>query len=169
MVSHGDMRRGPRIEYTAIGVIRSPFEERAGMPIQPTGAAGIFGTVEVWPRYAAGLKDLSGFTHIILLYHFDRSGAARLSVTPFLDGEARGVFATRAPCRPNAIGLSIVRLVRIDGAVLHVEGVDILDGTPLLDIKPYVREFDERPGAAAGWLANARGRVATVRSDDRFS
>ena len=138
------------------------------MPIQPTGAQGICGTVEVHPEFTQGLRDLEGFTHIILLYHFHMTKAPRLTVTPFLDSEPRGVFATRAPCRPNPIGLSIVRLLHIDGTTLHIEGIDVLDGTPLLDIKPYVPAFDERPSASGGWLEAAEGRVQSTRSDDRF-
>jgi tRNA-Thr(GGU) m(6)t(6)A37 methyltransferase TsaA len=130
---------------------------------------GIRGTAEVWPEYEDGLSDLSGFSHVFLLYHFHRVHAARLRVTPFLDKEPRGVFATRAPCRPNPIGLSIVRLTGIECTTLHIEGIDVLDGTPLLDIKPYVPEFDERDGASVGWLARAGGHVQSKRSDGRFS
>jgi tRNA-Thr(GGU) m(6)t(6)A37 methyltransferase TsaA len=168
MASNRNTRGRVQIEYHAIGVVRSPFFATAGMPIQPSGAMGARGTVEVWPEYADGLSDLGGFTHVILLYHFHRASATRLTVTPFLDSVPRGVFATRAPCRPNPIGLSIVRLNRVVGTALHVEDIDILDGTPLLDIKPYVPEFDERPEAQVGWLAKASGHVQSKRSDDRF-
>jgi len=168
MISERDSDRHPQITYGAIGVIHSPFVKRAGMPIQPTGAQGIRGTVEVHPDFVSGLDGLEGFTHVILLYHFHESVTTKLTVTPFLDTEPHGVFATRAPCRPNPIGLSIVRLLRIDGASLHVEDIDVLDGTPLLDVKPYIPEFDERPGAKVGWIDKARGRVQSLRSDDRF-
>ncbi len=156
------------IRYRPIGVVRSPFKDIAGMPIQPAGAAGIQGTVEVWPEFVEGLKDLEGFSHIILLYHFHQVQEVRLTVVPFMDSEPHGVFATRAPKRPNPIGLSVVRLIRVDRNVLHIENVDILDGTPLLDIKPYVPEFDPLPVERVGWLERAKGRVQSKRSDDRF-
>ena len=156
------------ITYRPIGIIHSPFTDIAGMPIQPRGAAGVPGSVEVRPEFTAGLQDLAGFSHVILLYHFHRVQEARLTVTPFLDAQPRGVFATRAPQRPNPIGLSIVKLLGIEGNILHIENVDILDGTPLLDIKPYVPEFDQYPAERIGWLEQARGRVQGQRSDDRF-
>ena len=156
------------ITYRPIGIIHSPFTDIAGMPIQPRGAAGVPGSVEVRPEFTAGLQDLAGFSHVILLYHFHRVREARLTVTPFLDAQPRGVFATRAPQRPNPIGLSIVKLLGIEGNILHIENVDILDGTPLLDIKPYVPEFDQHPAERIGWLEQARGRVQGQRSDDRF-
>jgi len=123
------------ITYTPIGVIHSPFKDKEGMPIQPSGAQGIAGTVELDPKYAEGLNDLEDFSHIVLLYHFDRSEGYSLTVKPFLDDAMRGVFATRAPKRPNAIGLSVVKLVKRAETVLYIEHVDIVDGTPLLDIK----------------------------------
>ena len=138
------------------------------MPIQPTGASGIQAIVEVFPEFAEGLRDLEGFSHIILLYHFHRVQESRLTVTPFLDSQPRGVFATRAPKRPNPIGLSIVKLLGVEQSILHVENVDILDGTPLLDIKPYVPEFDQHPADRVGWLEQAKGSVQRTRSDDRF-
>jgi tRNA-Thr(GGU) m(6)t(6)A37 methyltransferase TsaA len=116
-----------------------------------------------------GIKDLEGFTHVILLYHLHRVRRTDLTVTPFLGWEPRGVFATRAPTRPNPIGLSIVRLIRIEGNRLHLGDVDILDGTPLLDIKPYVPDFDRPEAARAGWLEAERGRVKSVKSDRRFT
>jgi tRNA-Thr(GGU) m(6)t(6)A37 methyltransferase TsaA len=139
------------------------------MPVQPAGAQGILGTVELLPEYGDGVKDLGGFSHIILLYVFHCSNRYKLVVTPFMDSVPRGLFATRAPNRPNPIGLSVVRLVRVDGTRLHVEGIDVLDGTPLLDIKPYVPEFDCPSGAVrAGWLEKSKGKVSEKRSDDRF-
>jgi tRNA-Thr(GGU) m(6)t(6)A37 methyltransferase TsaA len=150
-----------------IGVIRSPHTAADRTPIQPSFAAGIPGTAEVEPAYAAGLADLDGFSHIWLIYVFDRAGAPRLTVKPYLEDVPHGIFATRAPCRPNPIGLSVVRLVRREGCTLHLEDVDILDGTPLLDIKPYVARFDVREGVRCGWLdqvddatAEQRGRRA---------
>lgn len=155
-------------ELKPIGIIRSPFKELTGMPIQPAGAAGVKGTVEVFEEYRAGLKDLDGFSHIILLYRFHRRRGFDLHVVPFMDSEPRGLFATRAPKRPNAIGLSVVRLDRIDGGVLHIWNVDILDGTPLLDIKPYVPEFDAPVKVRTGWLETAAKTVSTRKSDDRL-
>ncbi len=138
------------------------------MPIQPSGASGVKGTIEVFKDFQAGLKDLDGFSHIILLYHFHRSHSFDLSVVPFMDSEPRGLFATRAPKRPNPIGLSVVQLDNIDVGVLHIQNVDILDGTPLLDIKPYVPEFDAQVKVRIGWLENARKNVSSQKSDDRF-
>lgn len=154
--------------YRPIGVVHSPFDDIKGMPIQPPGATHIQGIVEVFPEFTEGLKDLEGFSHLILLYHFHHAPGTRLTVKPFMDSEHRGVFATRAPARPNPIGLSVVRLLRIEGGVLHIENVDILDGTPLLDIKPYVPEFDHHPGERVGWLEQAKGEVKGKRADDRF-
>jgi len=156
------------IVYRPIGVIHSPFTELAGMPIQPAGAVGVVGTAVLYPEFTPGLQDLDGFSHIILLYHLHRVEAASLMVTPFLDSRPRGVFATRAPRRPNPIGLSVVRLVRVEHNILHLVNVDILDGTPLLDIKPYVPEFDHQPETRTGWLAEAKGQVQNKKSDDRF-
>lgn len=157
-----------KIQYTPIGVIRSPFKQVEGMPIQPAGAKGIAGSVEIYEMFAEGLKDLEGFSHIILIYHLHRSRGFNLHVKPFLDDQLRGVFATRAPRRPNAIGISIVRLLQVDRNILKIEDVDILDGTPLLDIKPYVPTFDEREAVRTGWLSSRADVVAGVRSDGRF-
>jgi len=157
-----------KIEYEPIGVIHSPFQTTEGMPIQPSGAIGVQGTVELFPKFGQGLRDLDGFSHIILIYHLHRSVGYSLLVIPFLDSVERGVFATRAPRRPNAIGLSVVRLVRVEDDTLHVEDIDILDGTPLLDIKPYVPEFDRNLGDRVGWLEHGRDRVQKLRADDRF-
>ena len=156
------------IIYHPIGFVHSPFQDIQGMPIQPTGAAGVRGTVEILPELAEGLRDLEGFSHIILLYHFHRVRDVKLVVTPFMDSQPRGLFSTRAPKRPNPIGLSVVKLLRVEGHVLHVENVDILDGTPVLDIKPYVPDFDQHPVDRVGWLEGAKGRVRGKRSDDRF-
>ncbi|MDD3933687.1 MAG: tRNA (N6-threonylcarbamoyladenosine(37)-N6)-methyltransferase TrmO [Methanoculleus sp.] len=156
------------IVFTPIGTIRSPFHDPRDMPIQPVGARGVQGTIELDPIYAAGLKDLEGFSRIILLYHFHRSDGYALAVVPFLDKTPRGVFATRAPRRPNAIGISILRLVAVEGATLHVLDVDILDGTPVLDIKPYVPTFDAYPDERSGWLATTSEAAHTMRSDGRF-
>ena len=134
-----------------IGVIHSPHINSTQTPIQPVFASGIEGTVEVLPEYAEGLKDIEGFSHIHLFYHFHKSSVERLTVIPFLEDAEHGVFATRSPNRPNRIGISLVRLLRRKGNVLFVEDVDILDGAPLLDIKPFVSRFDVRNDVACGW------------------
>jgi len=156
------------IELKPIGIIHTLFTKPEGMPIQPTGAVGIRGTIELFNEYHAGLKDLEGFSHIILLYHFHRSQGFNLQVVPFMDSELRGLFATRAPKRPNPIGISVVQLDKIENGVLHIQNVDIMDGTPLLDIKPYVPEFDSPQDIRTGWLGQARKTVSGRKSDDRF-
>jgi tRNA (adenine37-N6)-methyltransferase len=156
------------INFTPIGTIHTPFKTIANMPIQPSGAKGIQGTIEIKPEYVDGLKDLEGFSHIILLYHFHKSKKYTLEVTPFLDSETHGVFATRAPNRPNPVGLSVVKLLKIDSNILHVEHIDILDKTPLIDIKPYVSEFDQPSSVRIGWLEKKKGKVRLKKSDDRF-
>jgi tRNA-Thr(GGU) m(6)t(6)A37 methyltransferase TsaA len=157
------------IIYEPIGVVRSPFKEPKGTPIQPPSAEGVVGTVEVFPEYAEGLKDLDGFSHIILLYHFHLSKASPLRVKPYMDDEAHGVFAMRGPSRPNAIGLSVVRLVEVEENILHIEDVDIVDGTPVLDIKPYVPQFDARDAEAIGWLGRQVHKLQTTQDDGRFT
>jgi len=157
------------LQCVSIGIIHSPFTNPSGTPIQPAGAMGVEGTIEIEPEFAAGLKDLEGFSHLILLYHFHLSRGFSLTVAPFLDDQPHGVFATRAPRRPNPIGLSIVRLLRREGSVLWVSDIDIVDGTPLLDIKPYVPEFDLRKTSRIGWLERKAHLARGVRSDDRFS
>jgi tRNA-Thr(GGU) m(6)t(6)A37 methyltransferase TsaA len=156
------------LRLQAIATLRTPFRDRAGMPIQPSGAAGIRGTVEVLPEFAPGLQDIEGFSHIILIYYLHRQQKSQLSVVPFLDTQPRGIFATRSPARPNPIGLSVVRLLGREDRLLHVENVDMLDETPVLDIKPYVPEFDVHPGERIGWIAAARGESRSRRSDNRF-
>jgi len=155
-------------ELKPIGIIRTPFKKLEGMPIQPGGAAGVRGTVEVYEEFRAGLKDLDGFSHIILLYLFHRSQGFKLEVVPFLDIKPRGLFATRAPKRPNPIGMSTVQLERIENGTLYVQNIDILDETPLLDIKPYVPEFDSHAEVRTGWLEQARKTVDNRKSDNRF-
>jgi tRNA-Thr(GGU) m(6)t(6)A37 methyltransferase TsaA len=157
------------IKYKPIGVIHSPFKEPKGTPIQPAGAKGINGTVEVYPEYAEGLKDIEGFSHIILLYHFHLSKVSTLIVRPFMDNEVHGVFAMRGPSRPNAIGVSVVCLVRVEGNMLHIQDVDIVDGTPLLDIKPYIPEFDIREVERIGWLEKNVHKLSASKDDGRFT
>jgi tRNA-Thr(GGU) m(6)t(6)A37 methyltransferase TsaA len=150
-----------------IGVIRSPFTAAVGTPIQPAYADGAAGEVVVAEPYAGALDDIEGFERVWLVYWMDRVDGFEPRVTPFRDTRVHGLFATRAPRRPNPIGLSAVRLLRREGPVLHVADLDVLDGTPLLDIKPYVPEFDAHPRSRAGWFEGA-GEDRRV-ADDRFA
>lgn len=157
------------VRFRRIGTIHSPFKTASEIPIQARRAGGIRGRVDVLPEFGEGLRDLSGFSHVYLLYHFHEAAGMRLSVVPFLDSRPRGVFATRAPVRPNPLGLSVVRLREVKDLVLFVENLDILDGTPLLDIKPYIPAFDHWDVESTGWLS---GKVLTedaTRSDERFT
>ena len=151
-----------------IGIVHSPFYEPAGTPIQPGAALGVKGMVEVFPEYAEGLKDVDGFSHVTLVFYFHLAGEPKLTAKPFLDDQERGVFAIRGPARPNHIGISTVRLVSVEGNVLHVENLDILNGTPLLDIKPYVPAFDDVGLFKTGWLEEKIVRLNDVRDDGRF-
>jgi len=157
------------IKYKPIGIIHSPFREPKGTPIQPAGARGINGIVEIFPEYTEGLKDIEGFSHIILLYHFHFSKGSTLLAKPYMDKETHGVFAMRGPSRPNPIGISVVRLIKVEGNELHIQDMDIVNGTPLLDIKPYVPEFDTRELARIGWLEKNVHKLSTSRDDGRFT
>jgi tRNA-Thr(GGU) m(6)t(6)A37 methyltransferase TsaA len=158
-----------KIKYKPIGIIHSQFKEPRGTPIQSIAAKDIKGTVEVFQEYAEGLKDIEGFSHIILIYHFHLAGKSSLQVKPYLDTEIRGIFSTRAPCRPNPIGISIVRLIEVEGTVLHIQDIDIIDGTPLLDIKPYVPAFDVRKGKKVGWIEQNIDKLPATKDDGRFT
>jgi tRNA-Thr(GGU) m(6)t(6)A37 methyltransferase TsaA len=139
------------------------------MPIQPAGARDVEGRVRIDDCYAEGLRDLEGFSHVYLIYLFHKAKEMRLTVTPFLDTCTRGVFATRSPLRPNHIGLSIVELVRVEGNTLIIKGVDVLNETPLLDVKPYVENFDRVGQSRSGWMTASAEDVSAKRSDDRFT
>ncbi|MBF0200225.1 MAG: tRNA (N6-threonylcarbamoyladenosine(37)-N6)-methyltransferase TrmO [Desulfamplus sp.] len=152
----------------SIGVIRTCFKEITNMPIQPRGAADVQGNVIIKEKYMAGLKDLDGFSHIYLIYLFHKAQRTELTVTPFLDTVERGVFATRSPLRPNHIGLSIVEVVKIKGTEITVRGADVLDETPLLDIKPYIKNFDGVSDSTSGWMKADSEEVGHKRSDGRF-
>jgi len=156
------------VTYQPIGVIRTPFTDIEGMPIQASAAAGVPGRIELDARFAEGLRDIDGFSHLVLIYHLHRMTDQRLTVTPFLDVSPHGIFATRSPARPNPIGLSTVRLISVAGAALEIEDVDMLDGTPLLDLKPYVPAFDDRENARIGWFSGRLDRVREARADRRF-
>jgi tRNA-Thr(GGU) m(6)t(6)A37 methyltransferase TsaA len=157
------------ITYRPIGIIHSPFKEPRGVPIQSAAAGEVEGTVEILPEYAEGLEDVAGFSHLILIYHCHLARESALKVKPFLDDRPRGVFATRSPSRPNPIGVSTVRLHRIEGNVLYVIGLDIIDGTPLLDMKPYVPEFDARTVTSTGWLEKNVHKLPRLQDDGRFA
>lgn len=156
------------ILVTPIGVIRSAFTSRVGVPIQTASAPQVNGAVDVFPAYAAGLRDLEAFEYVILLTHLHLVGQESLEIVPFLDTVSHGVFATRSPSRPNRIGLSIIRLTSIEGNTLHFEGNDVVDGTPVLDIKPYVPAFDVRVTEQIGWFAAGIDQLPGKRSDDRM-
>lgn len=156
------------IIYEPIGIIRTPFKKPLGTPIQPAAGQGIEGTVEVYPEYEAGLMDIEGFSHIILVYHFHLIKTHKLKAKPFMDDREHGIFAIRGPARPNPIGLSVVRLVKVENNLLHIEDLDIVDGTPLLDIKPYVPRFDERTSIRQGWLEDNIDQLEKTRDDGRF-
>ncbi|MEW5773668.1 MAG: tRNA (N6-threonylcarbamoyladenosine(37)-N6)-methyltransferase TrmO [Thermodesulfobacteriota bacterium] len=158
------------VVFTPIGLVRSPFQKVEDMPLQSAGALEVLGSAELLPEYAPALADLDGFSHLILLYCFHRAKPYAPQVTPFLDTTPRGLFATRAPSRPNPIGFSVVELLAVEGHVLRLRGVDILDNTPLLDLKPWVPAFDVplQGEVRAGWLARCAKRAADARSDDRF-
>ncbi len=156
------------ITYQPIGTIHSPFHRLEDMPIQPASDVSRAGFIEVFPAFVDGLQDLDGFSHVYLLYHFHEVRQTKLVVTPFLDTELRGVFATRAPSRPNPIGLSLVELVRVEGNLVHVDRLDVLDGTPLLDVKPYVPEFEDPHAVRLGWLEPFKDEIRSVKSDARF-
>lgn len=157
------------MQITYIGTIQTPFEEPEGMPIQPTGAKDIQGRVIIHPEYEQGLSDIDGFSHLILLYHFHQCKGFNLVITPFMDTQPRGLFSTRAPRRPNPIGLSIVRLVERKENTLDILDIDVLNNTPLIDIKPYVPGFDAKTeNVRSGWLEENQVKAQTMSSDSRF-
>lgn len=156
------------LKLKPIGIIHSPFKKPTGVPIQSSGAIDVEGTAEVFSEYSEGLKDIEGFSHIILIYYFHLSKKPSLLVTPFLDNHVHGVFATRASSRPNPIGISVVELIKIKRNILHIKNLDIVDGTPLLDIKPCVPEFDFRNITKIGWLEHTIHKLPTLKDDGRF-
>ena len=158
-----------KIEYRPIGIIHSPYKTPAGTPIQPPASKGVEAEVEVFEKYAEGLTDLGGFSHIYLIYHFHLAIEFSLKVKPFLDDEPHGLFATRAPSRPNAIGLSIVALIGKENNTLRVKNIDVLDGTPLLDIKPYVPGFDICKVHKIGWMEKKIKNLDEAQDDGRFA
>lgn len=158
------------VEYQSIGIVHSPFKTPEGTPIQ-SGASGgnAFATIEIFPEFAEGLKDLGGFSHIYVLFHLHLAKSKSLIVTPFLDTKKHGIFATRSPGRPNTIGLSVVCLEKVEGNILHIRNVDILDGSPVLDIKPYLPQFDVFETTKNGWLEKNAHKMTQTVDDGRFS
>ena len=157
------------VVYKPIGVVHSPFNAPKDVPIQSVAAKGVMGIVEVAREYVEGLRDVEGFSHLILIYHCHLAQEYSLLVRPFLDERLHGVFSTRAPSRPNPIGISVVRLIKIEKNMLHIQDVDIIDGTPLLDIKPFVPEFDQRKAERIGWLEKNIDKLHSGRDDGRFA
>lgn len=156
------------MQIEPIGIIRTPFKKLGQMPIQPKGAKSVIATLEIDKEYSLGLKDLEEFSHIYLIYYFHEAVRTELEVIPFMDTQERGVFATRSPLRPSHIGLSITKVLSIDDNIVTIKGIDILDGTPLIDIKPYIPQFDGVNGVKTGWMDKSRSEVNSARSDDRF-
>ena len=157
------------IRYRPIGIIHTPYKTPQGTPIQPPASKGAEADIKVFEKYAEGLADLGGFSHIYLIYHFHLSRKFSLKVKPFLDDESHGLFATRAPSRPNAIGLSIVELIGKEKNTLRVKNIDVLDGTPLLDIKPYVPGFDICKVHKIGWMEKKIKNLDAAEDDGRFA
>ncbi len=152
-----------------IGIIKTPWKSIENMPIQPLGAEGITGHIELFDKYIEGLKGIEGFSHIILLYKLHKVTDYNLIVTPFMDKTSKGIFATRAPKRPNAIGISTVELLKVEGNILHISGVDMLNESPLLDIKPFYEKFDNRFNTRQGWLHEKELKsIKETKSDGRF-
>lgn len=158
----------PPITLHPIGYIYTPFKDPKDAPIQPRRGKGVKGRIKLLPEFAEGLADLDGFSHIYLLYYLHLIENCKLRVVPFLDDTPRGLFATRAPCRPNPIGLSVVRLTKIEGSTLYIEDLDMVDGSPLLDIKPYVSEFDDIADNRIGWLTGKTDGADNTDADNRF-
>ncbi|TAJ06592.1 tRNA (N6-threonylcarbamoyladenosine(37)-N6)-methyltransferase TrmO [Marinilabiliaceae bacterium JC017] len=157
-----------KFTFESIGMVYTPFKTKEGMPIQSKGAKGVKGKIVLNEEFIPGLADLDGFSHIILIYCFHKSVGFDLQTIPFLDRVKRGIFSTRAPRRPNSIGISVVKLLNVENNILQIENVDMLDGTPLLDIKPYIADFDVHKIEKSGWIENKTDKLNEVKSDKRF-
>ncbi len=157
-----------RIDFSPIGLVHSPFKKLEGIPIQPKAAKDVKGFIEIFKDFEEGLEDIEGFSHIIILFYFHLSKGYSLKVIPYMDKEKRGVFATRSPSRPNSIGLSVVKLLSREKNILYVQGLDIVDLTPVLDIKPYVPQFDTEENFEIGWLKKRVYRLSKTVDDGRF-
>ncbi len=157
-----------KITFNSIGVIHTPFQKLEDMPIQPTGSRGTEGILEIYPDFTTGLQDLDGFSHLYAIYYLHKVAHWKPKVVPFLDIKERGIFSTRSPARPNPIGLSLLEIVEVSAPTVRVRNVDMLDGTPLLDIKPYVPQFEPLENVRIGWLTGNIHKVESRRSDKRF-
>lgn len=156
--------------YQPIGIVHSPFKTAQGTPIQPKGdEQQTEAQIEILPQYIEGLLHLEGFSHIYVLFHLHLAQSKGLHVVPFLDTEAHGVFATRSPERPNGIGLSVVELLRVEANILHIRNIDLLDGSPILDIKPYIPQFDVHNTTKNGWFENQIHKMSKQKDDGRFA
>lgn len=163
------MTENQQVVSRPIGFIRGPFTDTVGMPIQTAGVPDSVALLEILPEFVPGLRDIEGFEYLILITHLHLVTAERLEVVPFLDDKSHGVFATRSPARPNRMGLSIVRLISVSGGLLQFSGNDMVDGTPILDVKPYVPAFDARATERIGWFANRLTGLPSARSDGRMA
>ncbi|NCB39731.1 MAG: tRNA (N6-threonylcarbamoyladenosine(37)-N6)-methyltransferase TrmO [Erysipelotrichia bacterium] len=157
------------MQFKAVGIVESRFEQQAGTPIQGKMAPKETACIRIFDEFAAGLKDIEGFSYIYVFFKFDRASEAKLLVKPYLDTIERGVFATRSPLRPNPLGMTIVKLERVESNCLYVSGVDILNGSPVIDIKPYIPDFDQHNPEKIGWYENKNKKSDLVLADDRFA
>lgn len=159
----------PVVTYNPIGgIVYSPFKKPEGTPVQSVATKDTFATIEIFPEYTEGLKDLDGFSHIYVLFHLHLAKSKSLLVIPFLDNVQHGIFATRAPGRPNSIGISVLCLEKITGNILHEKNIDILDGSPVLDIKPYIPLFDVFKTVKIGWFDKIKRKIEVQKDDGRF-
>ena len=159
------------MQMMPIAIIKSPYCDLKDMPVQPKGAKDVYATIEFKSEFVDGLKDLDGFSHVYLIYYFHKIKEHKLRVIPFNDktNTQRGVFSTRTPMHPNSIGLSVVELISVKENIVTIKGIDILNGTPLLDIKPYIENFDKVEGEVkSGWMKSSLNEVSFMRSDERF-
>jgi tRNA-Thr(GGU) m(6)t(6)A37 methyltransferase TsaA len=153
-----------KISFTPIGYAETPHKTPKETPIQPVYCKDFTGRIIIKEEYADGLLDLEGFNYIHIIFYFHKAKDARLRVIPYLDDKLRGVFATRAPCRPNPIGMSIVKLISREDNILNVLEIDLLDGTPILDIKPYMTDFEYRADVLEGWRDSVKEEDAKRRA-----
>lgn len=163
------MQKSEVVTFKSVGFVESRFEQQAGTPIQGRMAPEETGRIVIFEEFAEALKDLEGFSHIYVFFKFDRASEKKLRVKPYLDTVERGIFATRSPLRPNPLGMTIVRLNRVDGNILEISGVDILNGSPVIDIKPYIPDFDFHNPEKIGWYEKNAERNSLVLADDRFA
>ena len=156
------------ITFSSIGIIHTPFKTIENMPIQPSADNNSEGWIEIFDEYSAGLADLDGFSHLYLIFHLHKSTRFKLKVIPFLDTVERGIFSTRSPSRPNPVGLSVVKCISVKGNIITIQGLDILDGTPLIDIKPFVPLFEDTKDIRIGWFTGKDCSIPGKLSDGRF-